>query len=290
MIHAIEQAIERYLPGDITSIAAFAIDLVGIPFTEHVIGAAIGGVAMIVGPRIEGQFFERLQIEAGFVQNGRFRFGKNLQGPADQFAIAAPGRTRSTQPQGDRPHTFMLIRFTARPRFENGDGAMADEIVELPQSAGDDAAFIVPRTALHQHRFHGDGKKVRRKKILVRLMEKQILVVLAIGGQEMLKYQLQNGFRLSAIAKGCLGFAERLQPESQNPFERFVGACISVLLDDCISVAQTVPKARIGLAGCKIEIAQQSSERRSAFQLRQQLVHATHPTGQRPSLFPQAQN
>jgi hypothetical protein len=63
--------------------------------------------------------------------------------------------------------------------------------------------------------------------------------------------------------------------------QRFPGTLLLFLIDDGIGIAQAAPEAGIRLAGCKIEVAQQSGSRCSTFDFRQQLVQKAVPRSPR---------
>ena len=53
----------------------------------------------------------------------------------------------------------MIVRLAFRPRLQDGDGPMADEIIELLQYAADDALTFLPRRSLGKDRLEHAGKE-----------------------------------------------------------------------------------------------------------------------------------
>ena len=63
------EALQRHLPNDKAAIVAIVVDVMWIPFAETIIGPLVGGMIEIIAARIEGQFVEQIEIEAGVRQD-----------------------------------------------------------------------------------------------------------------------------------------------------------------------------------------------------------------------------
>ena len=75
--------------------------------------------------------------------------------------VAPAGDAGAAQVQRDRPDALVVVGLAALAVLEDGDGAMADVVVELLQGAGDDALGLAPRPALLQHRLEHAGQEER---------------------------------------------------------------------------------------------------------------------------------
>ena len=137
LVHAVEQGVERDLADDVAAIAALVVDVVRVPFAEDVVGPAVDRMAVIVGPHVQRQFVQQVQIELGLREQRRVGRFQDLQCRADEVVIAAPGRPGAADVQRHGPMAFVVVGFALRPRLQNGDRPIADEIVEPVQDAGD---------------------------------------------------------------------------------------------------------------------------------------------------------
>src|SRR5438105_4301310 len=87
-------------------------------------------------------------------------------------------------------------------RFQGGHGSMSEVVIELMDSAADDALALGPRGALSQDSFaHAPDEKWAEQR-LIAAVKQQIAVELSIGGQRLVENKLQGGRRLVRIPKG----------------------------------------------------------------------------------------
>ncbi len=68
-----QQGIERHLLHDEPAVATLVVDVVRVPLAEVIVGPLVDRVIEVVGPRVEGQLVQQLQIEVGLFQQTRRR-------------------------------------------------------------------------------------------------------------------------------------------------------------------------------------------------------------------------
>src|SRR5260370_4778477 len=195
--------------------------MVRVPFAENVISRPAGGMALIVGSWIQSQLVEQIQIKRRLGQNARIGRSKNLNHALNKRSIAPPGRTGPANIERNGPHSFMRIRLTFRPIFQDRDRPIADVVVEMIESAGDDSLGLIPGRSLTQHGFGHSSQEKRLEQIVVAQMSQQILMMMSIGRKQMIEGQCQNCFGLVNILKSSAFFAKRLQPLAQRLMEFF---------------------------------------------------------------------
>src|SRR5437870_2679428 len=121
-----------------------------VPFAETVIRPLVGGMIEVVSARVNCQLVQEIQIEMGFDTNCPRRRFKNLQCALEKIVIFAATHADAAQENGNRSDALVSVDFTLALVFKDGDGAMADVIVELLERAGHDARGLLPRSALAQ--------------------------------------------------------------------------------------------------------------------------------------------
>ena len=109
-------------------------------------------------------------------------------------------------------------------------------------------------------------------------MEQQILVVVAIGRQQMREEQIENLFRLTAIAKGISDSCSKPSFDFQKEMKRSQGRGVFSCSRTLKASLQAAGIAHVRLAGGKIEIPEHPSQVPSPIEFCQQLVHATVPS------------
>ena len=136
----------------------------------------------------------------------------------NDFLEASGGRARLADIQRDRADPFVGVRLELLRGAQDGDGAIADEIVELLQRALQDAIRLVPRPALRQHRFAYPPDEKRLEQEFLVLMGEDVAVECAIAGENHVEDQPQDPGRLAAVAKSV-----RRLPQLGQAFAEFRG-------------------------------------------------------------------
>ena len=96
-------------------------------------------------------------------------------------------------------------------------------VVQLVHGGRHDAIGLVPRPALLQHGLAHPADEERLEQRLFGLVEQQIAVELAVGGQGGVEDQPQHGLGLLDLAEGVGRAADRLQLGAQHSPEGLPG-------------------------------------------------------------------
>ena len=97
--------------------AAHGIQMVRVPLAEHVVRAAIGGVIVVVRPRVEREFFQLGQVELRFFEQFRIRGGKDAERLNDE-RLKPPGRDAdAAQVNRHRAEPLVVVKLAGPPRF-----------------------------------------------------------------------------------------------------------------------------------------------------------------------------
>ena len=123
-VDALQQRIERDLAHDITTEAALVVQMMRIPLAEDVIGPAIDGMAMIVGPQIDGQFVEQLKIELCLGAKPGSALLSDVERASDEIVIRPLRHARPLEVQRQRSMAF--VRRTVRPAAASPEWRGAD--------------------------------------------------------------------------------------------------------------------------------------------------------------------
>ena len=148
-----QQRIERDLLQHEPAIVAAIVHGVRIPLAEVVVGALAGRMVEVVGPRVEGQLVQHLEVEPGLLQDFRVGLGQDVQRLPHQFAIRPAGHAHLFDVQRNRSHPLVCVRLHLLLRLEYGHRPVADVVVQLVERAVDDPLGFVPRSALRHERF-----------------------------------------------------------------------------------------------------------------------------------------
>ena len=134
-------------------------------------------------------------------QQGRSGRLEDLQGLRDQIVIFALRYPGPTDHQGDWPDPLLGVWLDLLLGLEHRHRPMADEIVEHSQGAVDDPLDLVPGATLPQYSFAHPAQEEGLKQRLCGLVKQQIALMLAIGGQRVLKDQTEDGTGLVDLPK-----------------------------------------------------------------------------------------
>ena len=99
--------------------------------------------------------------------------------------VTALGRARAAEVERDGPHSFVVVGLARGPRFQDGDGPMADVIVEPCQHRRRRPGRLGLGRLLGQHGFEDTGQEKRLKQVAVGLMEQQVGVMRPVGRQDL---------------------------------------------------------------------------------------------------------
>jgi hypothetical protein len=209
MDHPVEQGIERDLPDDEPSVTSPTIDVVGVPFAELIVWAAVDRVAEVVTSRIKGVFVQGLEIEIGLVEQLGIGLLEQLDQLGDHVVIAPFDRPGPAHKEGDRADPLMGIRLDAALVVEHRDRPMSQKVIELRDRVGDDPLTFVPGGSLGQDRLAGPSRKKRIQKQVFRLMEQQIPMMPQVGRKDFVEDQPEHPLDLLRGAQ-C----------GRNPFRR----------------------------------------------------------------------
>ena len=86
-----------------------------VPLAEVVVGPAIDGVIEIVGPRVEGDLVQAIQIEPRSCEQIVVGVGQNVERQRDDSLVAAHRHAGPANVQRNRPHEFVGIRIERLP-------------------------------------------------------------------------------------------------------------------------------------------------------------------------------
>ena len=117
-IAARQQRVERHLLQHEPRVVARAGNMVRVPLSEVVVRSTVDGVVEIVGPRVEGDFLQPIEIEPGPRQDFGIGLVQNLDRPRDDRRVATGGDAGPADEQRDRPHELMGVRFAAGARLQ----------------------------------------------------------------------------------------------------------------------------------------------------------------------------
>src|SRR5207253_2107736 len=96
-LDAVVEGVQQDGPDDVAAVAGLAVEVVRVPLAEDVVGPAVDGVAVVVGPRVQGQLVQQLRVEAGVLENGRVGRAQDRQGLFGQVVVAARGHAGAAQ-------------------------------------------------------------------------------------------------------------------------------------------------------------------------------------------------
>src|SRR5438128_731750 len=113
--------------------------------------------------------------------------------------IAVLGGTDAAQPDRQRPVALVRIGLAARPGFQDGDGPVANIVIEPRKYAGDGWRLALGRTA-GEDRLKDADEEERLKEVRLALVREQIGMVLVIGRQDF-EEELEHAFGLADVAK-----------------------------------------------------------------------------------------
>ncbi len=240
-------------------VVMIAADLGGIPFAEQIVGATVDGVSVVVRPAVEGELVEFVQIKVSPLDDVCRSTAEEGERVADQFFVRAVGHATAGEVEGDGAEFFVSVGLVLRLVFENGEGAVADVIVELIDRGAGEFLRVAPEGGMPQRGFEHDGEQVRLVEVFGFEVEQQVTVVVLIAGEEVIDRQVKNlaclgGIGECGIAGGQIGemLLARL-PEQATDVGR-AGAVVAVEIVDCRS------KLRIWRALREVQIAQYPSE------------------------------
>ena len=77
LVDSSEHGLERALPSNKPAMAAERIQVMRIPFTEYMIGTPVGGMVVIVRPRIERELIQQCQFELSILEKIALGRGEN---------------------------------------------------------------------------------------------------------------------------------------------------------------------------------------------------------------------
>ena len=163
MLDPFQHGVQRHLLQHEAAATARVVQLAQVPLAEEIVRPLVHRVIEIVGPGIDGQFFEQRGVEHRFELHGGIDAFEDRQGTRNQVVIAAHGHTRPADEQRNRPHPLMGIRLDLLLRAEHGHRPMTQVIVQLGDRAVDDAIGFVPWPALLQHGFADPANEQRLK-------------------------------------------------------------------------------------------------------------------------------
>ena len=202
MLDPLQHGVQRHLLQHEAAAAARVVQLAQVPLPEEIVRPLVHRMVEVVGPRIDGQFFQQCDVEHRFVLERGIDAFEDREGTRDQVVIAAHGHARPADEKRDRPDPFMRIGLDLLLRAKHGDGPVAEVIVQLGDCGGDDAIGFLPRPTLLQHGFADPADKQRLEQPLFRLVKQQVGMELAVAGQGLVEDQPQHGLRLVDLAEG----------------------------------------------------------------------------------------
>ena len=177
-VDARQQRVERDLLQHEAAVVAAVVDVLQVPLAEVIIGPLAGRMVEVVGPRVERQLVEQLadrtRPAAEFPDRSAARIASAR---VDQLLVRPAGDADVVDVERNRPHALVGVRLDL-PRFEHGDGPIADVVVERLERAGDDPLGFVPRPALRQNGLERPAQEQRPPQLGVRLMPQQVAMKL----------------------------------------------------------------------------------------------------------------
>ncbi len=163
MVNPLEQHVERDLLHDKAIVKAAAVDVMRIPLAKVVVGPLVDRMIEVVGPGIEGQLVEPVQIELGFAQDRLVGGAQDIECPADDLGIASDAHPRVADNQGHGAQPLVGVGLDPLRGAQHGNGAMAHVVVQLRNRAVNDTVGFVPRRPLRKTASHARPTKNGRQ-------------------------------------------------------------------------------------------------------------------------------
>ncbi len=107
------------------------VQMVGVPLAEDVIRPAIDGVPLVVLPRVNGELIQQFQVQARVCENRRVSRAQNVERLGNQVVKRAERHAGAADIERNRPQSLVRVRLALGSRFKDGDGSVADIVVEL---------------------------------------------------------------------------------------------------------------------------------------------------------------
>src|SRR5262249_30854024 len=141
-------------------------------------------MAVVVGPGIDGQFVEQRGVQTGIGEDGWVGGVEQVESTSEDGLETAVADAGAADIERNGPDALVVIRFALGPGLEDGDGPMADIVVELFEGAGDDAVGAIPWSALGEHGLEDASEEERLEEVAVAQVEEQVGVVAPVGRQD----------------------------------------------------------------------------------------------------------
>jgi len=135
------------------------VDMMRVPFPEQDVRTLVDRVEMIMRTRVEGQFLQAIPLEGCLIKDYGIGLSKKLQGTSYNRGVLTWSYAYALKVQRHRTDFFVGIIVPVLAFVQNGDGAVADVIVELVQSSPNEPAGFIPGAALLQHSFQDADEK-----------------------------------------------------------------------------------------------------------------------------------
>ena len=214
-------------------------------------------MAVIVGAQVDGQFVEQFRVEAAFRQQGAVGSFQEFQPAGNEVVIAAVRHAGAAEEQRDGPDLLVFVGLALRPGFQDGDGPMADEVVELPHRPVDDCALLLaPRPTLGQHRFQHARQEERLKQFALGLVKEQVGVEAAVLGQDAVEGEFDDGLGLDGVAEGAAGALEGGEVGAQPLVQHGPRLGNALVGEGGVGVVDLPGTARVGSALGEVEVAE----------------------------------
>ena len=124
--------------------------------------------------------------------------------------VAAHGHAGPGDVQRNRPDPLVGVGLDLLGSPQNGHGPVTEVVVEPLHGPDDDPFGLLPGPPFGEHRLESPADEQRLEERLLGLVEQQVAMVAAIGGEEIVEDDSHDRFGLFHLAEGRRGLLELL--------------------------------------------------------------------------------
>ena len=204
-----QQRVQDDPADDKTSVETLRVNLVRIPFAEHVVRTLVDRMRVVVSSQVQREFVQIVQTEPRFGQQVVGRVAKILQRVFDEFLVRTIRHTGIANEQRNGPVPFVIVWFHLLFVFQNCQRTVAKKIVELLKRSIDDALRFVPRTSLRDNGFEHFRQEERLVEFQWFQVKQNIAVVPDVRGERFVQSQPNDFSRLRYVSESGFGSFQR---------------------------------------------------------------------------------
>ena len=132
-----------------------------IPLSEMIIRPFVHWMIKFVSPQVDRQFVEQRQVEMGRRKQLGRRLPEQIKRRRDERSVPVCGDAGIADVERQRARPLVRIGFHPLAAVQDGDRTISEVVVEVCQSAADDAVGLVPRGAFAKDSFACAADKER---------------------------------------------------------------------------------------------------------------------------------